>query len=254
MTDHCAAPQAEPTQSPREHMNLTFGLALEGFRHAPDAVALGELTCGPAGILGWLEARLGLARRWPSTVERLMAYERALAAASRGSFYFESFDKDPLAVAETLLGWRDELILSGWARNPAPTGAPRPDALFALETRVDSVVRTGIGDRVLEVLAALPTRPITIESLVVVDDRSHLPVLWQRLLDSLGAQWAKPNQPRIPSAEASGPCSCFTAARRRREYARASVAALQVLAELKMRVAAELIFSSCGLEHSRRNS
>lgn len=198
MTDHCAAPQAEPTQSPREHMNLTFGLALDGFRHAPDAVALGELTCGPAGILGWLEARLGLVRRWPTAVERLMAYERALAAASTGSFYFESFDKDPLAVAETLLGWRDELILSGWSRNPAQTGALRPDLLFELEARVNPAVRTGMGDRVLDVLAALSVRPIAVESLVVVDERSHVPVLWQQLLDALGAQWPKADQSARP--------------------------------------------------------
>lgn len=183
-------------------MKITFGLWLDG-ASPPAQATLTETGFGPTGLLRWLEARLGLARRWPTAVERLMAYEQALTAAGAGSFYFKSLGKDPLAVAETLLGWRDELILSGWDRSPAPTGAPRPDALFALEGRLDSVVRTGIGDRVLEVLAALPMRPITLESLMVVDDRSHLPVLWQRLLDLLGAQWAKPSQPGIATAAAN---------------------------------------------------
>ncbi len=160
---------------------------------------LTETRFGPMGLLRWLEARLGLARCWPTAVERLMAYEQELASASAGSFYSKSFAKDPLAVAETLLNWRDELVLSGWDRQPVPTGASRPDELFALEAQVGSVVRSGIGDRVLEALAALPMRPITLESLVVIDDRSHLPVLWLRLLDSLGAQWAKPTQSGMPA-------------------------------------------------------
>lgn len=183
-------------------MKITFGLWLDG-ASPPAQATLTETRFGPTGLLRWLESRLGLARRWPTAVERLIAYEQALVSASAGSFYSKSFAKDPLAVAETLLRWRDELILSGWARSPAPTGAPRPDALFELDGRVDPVVRTGVGDRVLEVLAALPMRPITLESLTVVDDRSHLPVLWQRLLDTLGAQWAKPNQLGIPTAVAN---------------------------------------------------
>ena len=74
----------------------------------------------------------------------------------------------------TLLAWRAELILSGWNRAVLQTGAVRPDVLFHLETRVESIVRTGVGDRVLEVLAALAERPVTLESLVVLDDHSHL--------------------------------------------------------------------------------
>lgn len=179
-------------------MKITFGLWLDGAVTTHEAT-LAEARFGPAALLQWLEGRLGLARRWPTAVERLIAYEQALASASAGSFYSKSFAKDPLAVAETLLRWRDELILSGWERSPAPTGAPRPDALFELDGRVDPIVRTGAGDRVLDVLAVLPMRPITFESLVVVDDRSHLPVLWLRLLDSLGAQWAKPTQPGMPA-------------------------------------------------------
>ena len=183
-------------------MKIIFGIWLDGGMPAL-IPALEEARFGPLGLLRWLEARLGLARRWPTAVERLIAYEQALVSASAGSFYSKSFAKDPLAVAETLLRWRDELILSGWDRSPAPTGAPRPDALFELDGRVDPVVRTGVGDRVLEVLAGLPMRPITLESLTVVDDRSHLPVLWQRLLDTLGAQWSKPIQPGIPTAAAN---------------------------------------------------
>ena len=95
-------------------MKITFGLWLDG-ASPPAQAMLTETRFGPTGLLRWLEARLGLARRWPTAVERLMAYEQALATVSAGSFYSKSIGKDPLAVAETLLGWRDELIKIGRA-------------------------------------------------------------------------------------------------------------------------------------------
>ena len=49
-------------------MKLTFGLALDGFRLAPGAVAFGELTCGPAGMLDGLKVRLCFERRWATAV------------------------------------------------------------------------------------------------------------------------------------------------------------------------------------------
>jgi len=74
-------------------MKLTFGLALDGFRLAPGAVAFGELTCGPAGILGWLEARLGLRRPAVTEAQRVALFrqllEQAMAAGTR--FYSASF-------------------------------------------------------------------------------------------------------------------------------------------------------------------
>lgn len=119
-------------------MNLTFGLALDGFRHAPDAVALGELTCGPAGILGWLEARLGLRRPAVTEAQRVAVFrqllEQAMAAGTR--FYSASFKHDPLAVAETLLGWRDELVLAGWDGTVASTASTRLRDLAEIERLV----------------------------------------------------------------------------------------------------------------------
>ena len=41
---------------------------------------------------------------------------------SKQRFYTASFTKDPLAVAETLLRWRDELVLAGWDGSPDPAG------------------------------------------------------------------------------------------------------------------------------------
>ena len=55
-------------------MKLTFGLALDGFRPAPGTVAIGELTCGPVGMLDWLENRLGLRR--PAVTEAQRAERR----------------------------------------------------------------------------------------------------------------------------------------------------------------------------------
>ena len=53
-------------------MKLSFRLARDGFRLAPDAVAFGELTCGPAGMLDGLKVRLCFEHRCSTAMERLM--------------------------------------------------------------------------------------------------------------------------------------------------------------------------------------
>ena len=74
-------------------MKIIFGRALDGFRPPPGTVALGELTCGPAGLLDWLETRLGL--RSPSVPEahRVAAFRQVLEQAQAGTprFYTRSF-------------------------------------------------------------------------------------------------------------------------------------------------------------------
>ena len=53
-----------------------------------------------------------------------MQYRQSLeAAASKPRFYAASFAKDPFSVAETLLRWRDELVLAGWDGSADPVGS-----------------------------------------------------------------------------------------------------------------------------------
>ena len=190
MTDHCAAPQAEPTQSPRCCMKLTFGLALDGFRLAPGAVAFGELTCGPAGILGWLEARLGLRRPAVTEAQRVAVFrqllEQAMAAGTR--FYSASFKHDPLAVAETLLGWRDELVLAGWDGTVASTASTRLRDLAEIERLVANSLPPGVGDRLCALLRSLDASSVELATVQTVDELAQLPKLWRLLLTRLEAK------------------------------------------------------------------
>lgn len=57
------------------NMKITFGLWLDGCPPTSQA-ALAEKKVGPAGLLHWLEARLGLMRRWPTA--NVSAAEREL--------------------------------------------------------------------------------------------------------------------------------------------------------------------------------
>ncbi len=82
-------------------------------------------SVGPHGFLSLLELRLGLASKPASAAGRIVQYREFLqnAASIKPRFYTESFAKDPLAVAETLLRWRDELVLAGWDGSPDPAAS-----------------------------------------------------------------------------------------------------------------------------------
>ena len=73
-------------------MKLTFGPALGGFLPAPGAVMFGELTCGPAGMLDWLENRLALRPPEVPSAQRVAVFRQLLEQAQTGGlrFYNES--------------------------------------------------------------------------------------------------------------------------------------------------------------------
>ena len=107
-------------------MKITFGLDLDGYQDLQPRDRFNESICGPQGFLSLLELRLGLASKPASAAGRIVQYREFLqkAASIRERFYTASFAKDPLAVAETLLRWRDELVLAGWDGSPGPSGQP----------------------------------------------------------------------------------------------------------------------------------
>lgn len=130
-------------------MNVTFGLALDGFASADPRPSFDEVVCGPVGLLRLLELRLGLVGALPSHGRRVVGYRDALAAltAAGPQFYSASFAQDDYAVAETLLRWRDELVLAGWDGLAAPGFSPRLATLAAVAVTLDPALRTGEGDR-----------------------------------------------------------------------------------------------------------
>ena len=165
-------------------MKLTFGLALDGFRLAPGAVAFGELTCGPAGMLDWLENRLGLRPPAIPEAQRVAVFRQLLEQAQTGTprFYTRSFVQDPVAVAETLLGWRDELVLAGWDGTVPTTATARLRDLAEVELLAANALPPGVGDRLRALLHALDRRSDELANVQTMDDPRQLPKLWRLLL------------------------------------------------------------------------
>ena len=85
-----------------------------------------EIHVGPSGLLGFLEVRLGITAREKPGHELLANFTKAaqaVAAKNKDVFFAQSLKLAPLATANELLRWRDELVLSGWeADTPVPEG------------------------------------------------------------------------------------------------------------------------------------
>jgi RecB family exonuclease len=170
-------------------MKLKFGIWLDGFESITADVEINGLTSGPLGLINLMEARLGLKGKLPTQATRILHFRQLLLELSGTGkrFYLQSLEKDSLAVAETLLGWRDSLIMAGWDGGAATTDSKRLQDLAALEALVESRGAYGIPDRLKAILNQLANRSSGIESLTVLDAKEHMPTLWQRLCDKLGA-------------------------------------------------------------------
>src|ERR1700722_1547232 len=117
------------TGNPKEvgTLKIIFGLDLDGYQDLPPRERFNESICGPHGFLRLLELRLGLASKHASAAGRTIQYREFLqnAASIERRFYSASCATAPLAGAETLLRWRDELVLAGWGGSPDPVAGQR---------------------------------------------------------------------------------------------------------------------------------
>jgi len=172
-------------------MNVTFGLALDGFASADPQPSFDEVVCGSVGLLRLLELRLGLVGSLPSHGRRVVGYRDLLAAlaAAGPQFYSASFAQDDYAVAETLLRWRDELVLAGWDGQAAAGFSPRLATLAAVETTLDPALRAGEGDRLRTIAAALADRSPQLDRVTVTDPFDEFPARWRQVLKQLGAKF-----------------------------------------------------------------
>jgi ATP-dependent helicase/nuclease subunit B len=172
-------------------MKITFGLWLDGYEAGQSRRALESPNRGPLGLLQILETRLGLKAKTATTPRRVVQFRGVLEqlAAERPTFYAESLEKDPYAVAETLLRWRDELIASGWNGKALDKATVRLQDMASLEARAADSLAPGVADRLRSVLRELDGRSANIELLTVRDPKAHLPKLWQSVCDKLGAQY-----------------------------------------------------------------
>lgn len=123
---------------------------------------LGTKYVGPLGLLDELELRAGMSRGETSPMQRAIGYCNAIRKVLANNptserFYQQSFENDPLGVAQQLLRWRDALCMAGWDKGTqlpntlSADGKKRLEDLQAIEAHFDSI---GIGERWHQLLDA----------------------------------------------------------------------------------------------------
>lgn len=144
-------------------------------------------TLGPKGLLELLERELGFFDFYPSKHKRLQSFRSLLNKHEDQGFYQEAFNKDPFAVSETLLKYRDELILIGWKN----TMSEQPYRLKQI-AQIEELFRetenyVGESDRWCALLDAIESlkKLILPYQIIVEDSLSDLPFYLQSILSAL---------------------------------------------------------------------
>ncbi len=178
-------------------MNIIFGLDLDGVASARPASTVGQLTTGPKGMLDLLETRLGLRGRYPHESLRVIEYLYFLRHCDTGKrFYSRSLAADELAVAQTLLGWRDRWIEAGWRGTAAPSSSPRLFDLAAVEQEAQQNLSPGIADRLRRIAKQLRSCNEIGITVTLVDAMADLPFAWREVFNKLSVtQLSKPFLP-----------------------------------------------------------
>jgi hypothetical protein len=187
-------------------LKIIFGLGLEGYQPLAARDIFNELICGPLGLLGVLELRLGLGSKPVSSAVRVAQYRDRLeqAASAKPRFYTASFSKDAFSAAKALLAWRDELVLAGWRGTANPTDSARIQDLADVERIPSPALSIGFGDRVRAVLAELDRREAKLDSIEAVENEEQLPLLLRQLLIKLGATFGCFDGTRVKPAGTIG--------------------------------------------------
>ena len=122
---------------------------------AENKCVIGTKHVGSRGLLDELELRSGLSRGETSPMQRAIAYCNAIREVLANNpnpkpFYKQSFENDPLGVAQQLLRWRDALCMAGWNSNTtlpdslSADGKKRLEDLQKIEEHFNII---GIGER-----------------------------------------------------------------------------------------------------------
>lgn len=149
---------------------------------AKQQCVLGSKHVGPLGLLDELELRAGMSRGETSPMQRAIAYCNAIREVLASNptpepFYQQSFENDPLGVAQQLLRWRDALCMAGWNKNTqlpntlSADGKKRLENLQAIEAHFDSI---GIGERWHQLLNANLDALLPSDLVIEVDMRMDL--------------------------------------------------------------------------------
>jgi len=171
-------------------MKITFGQALDGQELRAVNNSIGDIVCGPLRLTEILETQLGLKRKSVSEISRVFQFVKILEklAENKPRFYSTSFKKNPLAVSEALLHWRDSLALAGWS-GMTDGSSQRLRDLADVNVALKETVALGQPDRLMVIHEALSHRSHCIETIIVVDPPFSFPLLWRNILTKLGAKF-----------------------------------------------------------------
>ncbi len=175
-------------------MKITFGMSLDGpafpdLLTTADAV-MGKTIYGPLGLIEELETRLGLKSTRATEAERVEQFRQRLNTLNHGNqFYSKSLQKDEFAVAQTLLNWRDELILNGWNPENDNHISPRLSELAQVELLKSETsapdLSPGFADRFRTVLKVLPCPIPEISEILLTWPKKQFSKPWFDLFDLL---------------------------------------------------------------------
>lgn len=141
---------------------------------------LGQKHVGPTGLIDELSMRLGLIGLDRPQHEILCSWYKTIKAVTEEAnpFYKESFEIEPLAVAERLLQWRDALVMCGWTPETVLPEGLSSNAVAIMEElgALEQSFRTSgcrtFSDKVREVIRTIPgsgIMPMELESVIPYD-------------------------------------------------------------------------------------
>lgn len=186
-------------------MKLVFGLGADGRTWPETAAITGDLddgVVGPHGLVGLIEAQLGLGGPTVSRPARVASWLTKLRVAGPGKFWDRSFEKDAWSTAGTLLDWRDALVAGGWSGQRI--GTPRVDDLADAD-QAGLPLPPGLSDRAALAARNLATRPgLRIVSITLVEPRLLLPPILARLVNALEAVGVEIGACPLPTFAAAG--------------------------------------------------
>jgi hypothetical protein len=176
-------------------MKITFGHALDGTELRPGNNSLSDIVCGPLRLMEILETQLGLKRKTVSDVARIFAFVKVLGTlvGNKPRFYSASFEKDQLSVSETLLHWRDSLMLAGW-NGTANGSSKRLQDLADINAALKDAALPGQPDRLVAIRDSLFQRNHGVEEIVVVDPPTAFSRIWGEILTKLSATFSIPEK------------------------------------------------------------
>ena len=167
-------------------MQISFGLHLDGLKPETPQTAVGAATLGPNGLLEVLETQLGLPVPTAHPSEVLFSYLQCLREISAPDrFFHRSLEVDPINVARTLLGWREQWYEAGWD-GTLPDDAPaRLADMAALEVIAKGRLPLAHGERLQWIAQTLAERGTQLERVALHTPFEDLPYTWQQVIDAL---------------------------------------------------------------------